>query len=83
MLSGGLSPERCELTDHRQLPNKRLLLSLKAEGSRASLAVTTLAAQQNRRDVMWPMQTGRWQTCLRSVWLLIRAYVWLQHPQLS
>jgi hypothetical protein len=32
-------------------PNKRLLLSRKASGSRASLAVTTLAAQQNRRDV--------------------------------
>ncbi len=32
-------------------PNKRLLQSRKASGSRASLAVTILAAQQNRRDV--------------------------------
>ena len=36
-----------------QLPNQRLLQSRQTSGSRATLTVTTLAAQQNRRDVRW------------------------------
>ena len=48
-------PPRLSLEDQRPqtLSIKRLLLSRQPSTSRASLAVTTLAAQQNRREFRW------------------------------
>ncbi len=48
MLFGGVGPRS----------NKRLLLSRQPSTSRATLAVTTLAAQQNRGDVGWRLILG-------------------------
>ena len=48
-LTSSLWTQACELAE--LLPNKRLLQSRQPSTSRATLAVTTLAAQQNRRSV--------------------------------
>ena len=47
-------------------PNKRLLQSRQPSTSRATLAVTTLAAQQNRRDVRAHPKEVAWKPSPRS-----------------
>ena len=58
----------------RERPNKRLLLSRVPGGSRAPPAVTTLAAQQNRRSVGSHLATGVRDDAVRTCHLCSRVF---------